>query len=366
VPKTSVVNLRAKHQASGTNRSAPEMIRANTVASLPSLRTDQAPQPDPTLPPLIYQSIVWLLRHGLQEEGLFRISANSTDMKALKAQFDAQRPVTLEPTADPHTIAGLLKVYFRDMTKPFFGPISAELYKTAEIGTPDLRYEGLKIAVSKLSQGNQSILSNLVMLLREVAKFSDKNCMTPRNMGICWAPTLFGGGAAGTEVVADLIEGYWHIFHNEPIAPVSPQPKKKPLPTLPPDQMQRRSDIISSASLPHLKAPQLTPSTSPKLSHSPRGDSVPGQTSPGRVKRPLSDIVIPPFSPPSQPLPPLPVKSSPNALSPRPDQPVTSPRAVPNSMTAASPRPLSGGAPLPPPQANKPKRHVKAVTDVAN
>lgn len=56
-------------------------------------------------------------------------------MKALKAQFDAQRPVTLEPTADPHTIAGLLKVYFRDMTKPFFGPISAELYKTAEIGS---------------------------------------------------------------------------------------------------------------------------------------------------------------------------------------------------------------------------------------
>lgn len=201
------------------------------------------------------------------------------------------------------------------------------------------------------------------MLLREVTKFSDKNCMTPRNMGICWAPTLFGGGAAGTDVVADLIEGYWHIFHNEPIAPVSPQLKKKPLPTLPPDQVPRRSDSLS-ASVPHIKTPQLTPSTSPKLTHSPRGDVLPGQTSPGRVKRPLSDVVIPPLIPPSQPLPPLPVKASPNALSPRPEHAIMSPHAS-SAQTPTSPRPVNA-APLPPPQANKPKRHVKAVTDVAN
>ncbi len=116
------------------------MTRANTVASLPSLKTEPTPQPDPTLPPLIYQCIEWLLRHGLKEEGLFRISANSADMKALKAQFDAHQPVTLEPSADPHTIAGLLKVYFRELTKPIFGPCSAALYKTAEIGSTYSRY----------------------------------------------------------------------------------------------------------------------------------------------------------------------------------------------------------------------------------
>ncbi len=172
-------------------------------------------------------------------------------------------------------------------------------------------------------------------------------------MGICWAPTLFGGGAAGTEIVADLIDGYWHIFHNEPMAPLSPQPKKKPLPTLPP----------TSASVPLIK----TPSTSPQLSHSPRTDTTStGLASPGRVKRPLSDIVIPPLIPPSQSLPPLPVggKVSPK-LSPRPqpDQDI-SPRSAPNSVNGASPRQQSAQAPPPPPQANKPKRHVKAVTDV--
>ncbi len=210
--------------------------------------------------------------------------------------------------------------------------------------------------MSKLSQEDQKILSNLVMLLREVSKFSTKNCMTPRNLGICWAPTLFGGGAAGTEVVADLIDGYWHVFHNESTAPISPQLKKKPLPSLPSEPVQRRSEDRAA----HLASPQSTP-TSPKLTLSPRSTVV--VTSPGRVKRPLTEVVIPPFIPPSQPLPPLPVKASPSA-SPRPNQ-----TGTPNALNGAvSPRPRlqSSDAPPSPPRATKPKRHVKAATDVTN
>jgi len=196
-------------------------------------------------------------------------------------------------------------------------------------------------------------MSNLVMLLREVSKFSDKNCMTPRNLGICWAPTLFGGGAAGTEVVADLIDGYWFVFRNETTPQISSQLKKKPLPSLPAEQARHRSEGSS---------PQLTPPISPKLALSPRNTSA-VVTSPGRVKRPISEVIIPPFIPPSQPLPPLPIKTAPS-LSPQPNRTVT-PDSL-NGTGSPRQRPLSSEPPPSPPRATKPKRHVKAVTDVTN
>jgi hypothetical protein len=230
--------------------------------------------------------------------------------------------------------------------------------------------------MAKLSQEDHVIMRNLIMLLREVSKLSDVNCMTPKNLGICWAPTLFGGGAAGTEVVADLIEGYWHIFHDEPLAPMSPPTplKKKPLPTVPSDQVRTNTPLrINSA--------QLSPSSSPKTSHLPQVAVSSPSVTPGKVKRSVSDVVIP-LLVPNQPLPALPKVPTSGPVSPRSTQ-LTGPQGTVGSPVSPRPTPLMGSqgtvatsisprsrpqdancAPPPPPQANKPKRHQKATTDV--
>lgn len=61
-----------------------------------------------------------LLRIGLKEEGLFRVTGSSTKLKRLKLSFDAcclSLRTALE-YRDPHVITGALKSYLRELPDP--------------------------------------------------------------------------------------------------------------------------------------------------------------------------------------------------------------------------------------------------------
>jgi RhoGAP domain len=52
-------------------------------------------------------------------EGLFRISGSKVEIDTLKARFDSGEDVALEAvTMNPHTVAGLLKQFFRELPEP--------------------------------------------------------------------------------------------------------------------------------------------------------------------------------------------------------------------------------------------------------
>lgn len=56
---------------------------------------------------------------GLEEEGLYRIPGSTSKVNQLKAQFNARQPVDFEEAAaDVHSVAGLLKLYFRELPEP--------------------------------------------------------------------------------------------------------------------------------------------------------------------------------------------------------------------------------------------------------
>jgi hypothetical protein len=54
----------------------------------------------------------------LNQVGILRVSGSAVQIKVLKKAYDKGKGVELEKYADPHTVAGLLKIHFRDSPEP--------------------------------------------------------------------------------------------------------------------------------------------------------------------------------------------------------------------------------------------------------
>jgi len=70
-------------------------------------------------------------------EGIFRISASHKDVKDYKDMFERGEDVNLETVTDPHVVANLIKVFFRELPEPL---MTFDLYDCflSAIGTPFL------------------------------------------------------------------------------------------------------------------------------------------------------------------------------------------------------------------------------------
>jgi len=70
---------------------------------------------DPCVPMLVRRCIEYLLpRKAMETEGIFRVPGNLKEMKDLKTRCEREGDVNLSVCRDPLTVAGLLKLYFRE------------------------------------------------------------------------------------------------------------------------------------------------------------------------------------------------------------------------------------------------------------
>lgn len=67
---------------------------------------------------LVIEACVGCLLHNLNEEGLFRIPGSSSKVKKLKSGFDVGIVNLEEQINDPHSVAGTLKSYLRELPEP--------------------------------------------------------------------------------------------------------------------------------------------------------------------------------------------------------------------------------------------------------
>lgn len=67
---------------------------------------------------LVIEACIGCLLHNLKEEGLFRIPGSSSKVRKLKNGFDAGIVNLEEQVNDPHSVAGTLKSYLRELPEP--------------------------------------------------------------------------------------------------------------------------------------------------------------------------------------------------------------------------------------------------------
>ncbi|KAL6077464.1 Myosin IX [Balamuthia mandrillaris] len=144
------------------------------------------------VPAIVEQTVAYLeTPERLKLEGLFRVSGSQNDVKRLKGDYLAGKKVDLTKVMDPHTVAGVLKIFFRESPAPL---LTFELYDCwiAAVATP----QGGNVArsiqqvLALLPSTNKKILERLMGLLHKIIQHADVNLMNVNNLAIVFAPTL--------------------------------------------------------------------------------------------------------------------------------------------------------------------------------
>ena len=214
------------------------------------------------LPPIVAQAVAFLDDKGLTVEGIFRNPANAAVLHALRKAYDNGEDVDLSIVSDAHVVAGLLKLFFRELPEPL---LTFELYDEwiAAEALDDERARLARICaiVARLPPANRAVLAHLVGLLSRVGANSAINKMTDHHLAIVWAPNIFYPSDAMAQVeqtsqirglVEILITNADAIFKAGaggaptpagPLSPITP-PAGAKRPTLAPPSPEATADFL--------------------------------------------------------------------------------------------------------------------------
>jgi len=124
-------------------------------------------------------------------EGVFRVSGSSALVNDLKQRFDRGEDVNLA-FADVHTVAGLLKVYLRELPEPLmtyrlYEPFIAVIRRSQDW---ELIRDEITVLVLELPVENYVLCARLYTLLYRVANNSEMNRMNTSNLAIMIGPNV--------------------------------------------------------------------------------------------------------------------------------------------------------------------------------
>jgi len=157
--------------------------------------------------PLVFQKCIQLIiRHGLEVEGIFRISGSKNHVQRLKDQInqsaneeEASAKIVIDEnpnddntdSASIHDIATLLKIFLRELPDPIV-PATA-MYAVIDLHQQnDSFVQSLhSIMDSNFPSHHRLCLKMLLACLSRVSQYSNVNKMAARNLAIVFAPNMF-------------------------------------------------------------------------------------------------------------------------------------------------------------------------------
>uniref|UniRef100_A0A8D8ZMI3 Rho GTPase-activating protein 17 n=1 Tax=Cacopsylla melanoneura TaxID=428564 RepID=A0A8D8ZMI3_9HEMI len=133
-----------------------------------------------------------LCQIGMDEEGLFRVTGGASKVKRLKTCLDAHCIKFNEALDfDAHVLAGVLKLYLRELPEPL---LTYALYEdwllAAKADQSESRLQSLKSVVSKLPSAQFDNLRYLVKFLAKLCENQSVNKMTSQNIAIVIGPNI--------------------------------------------------------------------------------------------------------------------------------------------------------------------------------
>ncbi|XP_054717938.1 uncharacterized protein LOC129227411 [Uloborus diversus] len=143
-------------------------------------------------------------------DGIYRLSGVSSNIQRLRLAFDEDRPINLGDPAtvhDIHSVASLLKMYFRELPNPLLTYQLYDQFVKAVQSPEEVRLLRVRDVVQQLPPPHFRTLQYLLSHLARVASFGEQTGMTPKNIAIVWAPNLLrsrdveNGGVGALHVV---------------------------------------------------------------------------------------------------------------------------------------------------------------------
>ncbi|KAM9792452.1 rho GTPase-activating protein 7 [Neosynchiropus ocellatus] len=147
------------------------------------------------LPQGIQQAMRYLRNQCLDQVGLFRKSGVKSRIQALRQMNEASGSdggaISYEGQS-AYDVADMLKQYFRDLPEPLLtSKLSETFLQIYQYMPKELRLQAARAAVLLLPDENREALRMLLCLLSDVTGSVAENQMTPTNLAVCLAPSLF-------------------------------------------------------------------------------------------------------------------------------------------------------------------------------
>uniref|UniRef100_A0A2K6FR50 Rho GTPase activating protein 9 n=4 Tax=Propithecus coquereli TaxID=379532 RepID=A0A2K6FR50_PROCO len=165
-----------------------------------------------TVPSFVRLCIAAVDKRGLDVDGIYRVSGNLAVVQKLRFLVDRERAVTSDGRYvfpeqpgqegrldldsaewdDIHVVTGALKLFLRELPQPLVPPLLLPHFRAAlALSESEQRLSQIQELIGSMPKPNHDTLQYLLEHLCRVIAHSDKNRMTPHNLGIVFGPTLF-------------------------------------------------------------------------------------------------------------------------------------------------------------------------------
>ncbi|KAM4707280.1 rho GTPase-activating protein 7 isoform 2-T2 [Discoglossus pictus] len=144
------------------------------------------------LPHSIQQAMRYLRSQCLDQVGLFRKSGVKSRIQALREINESNPDNLTYEGQSAYDVADMLKQYFRDLPEPLLtSKLSETFLQIYQYVPKEQRLQAIKAAIMLLPDENREVLQTLLYFLSDVAAAVEENQMTPTNLAVCLAPSLF-------------------------------------------------------------------------------------------------------------------------------------------------------------------------------
>ncbi|XP_056646166.1 SLIT-ROBO Rho GTPase-activating protein 1-like isoform X2 [Diorhabda sublineata] len=144
--------------------------------------------------PLIMRSCIRVINlYGLHHQGIFRVSGSQVEINNFREWFERGEDPLADMTdaSDINSVAGVLKLYLRELREPLFPIIYFEQFmEIAQLESKKEFISRMRELMASLPRSVVVVLRYLFAFLNHLSEFSDENMMDPYNLAICFGPTL--------------------------------------------------------------------------------------------------------------------------------------------------------------------------------
>eukprot|EP00005_Dracoamoeba_jomungandri_P005985 CAMPEP_0174261978 /NCGR_PEP_ID=MMETSP0439-20130205/12704_1 /TAXON_ID=0 /ORGANISM="Stereomyxa ramosa, Strain Chinc5" /LENGTH=262 /DNA_ID=CAMNT_0015346603 /DNA_START=128 /DNA_END=916 /DNA_ORIENTATION=+ len=145
------------------------------------------------IPNVVVECCNYIETHGFREEGLFRVPGVSEEVVEIKRQYNSRSTCDLTKY-EVSSVAGALKLFFREMPEPLFMFSCYDRYMAAareHVGDDEGLLQALsEIVINQLPVEHSVLLVYLLNFLKRCSKHSSVNMMSVDNLAMVFAPNV--------------------------------------------------------------------------------------------------------------------------------------------------------------------------------
>ncbi|XP_056612801.1 stAR-related lipid transfer protein 13 isoform X2 [Triplophysa dalaica] len=188
------------------------------------------------LPLGVQQALRYLRSQCLDQVGLFRKSGVKSRIQALRQMNENSPDDVNYEDQSAYDVADMVKQFFRDLPEPLLTSKLGETFLHIYQYVPkEQRLQAVQAAIMLMSDENREVLQTLLCFLSDVTSSVQENQMTPMNIAVCLAPSLF----------------HLNILKKENLTPRAMQMQRK-IATGRPDQKDLNENLAATQGLAHM------------------------------------------------------------------------------------------------------------------